>query len=203
LDNSRPGAYYVNLSDTANWPKFSLPTLTYHEGIPGHHLQISVSREQGALPIYRRAGGGFPVYSEGWALYAEELASELGAYDDDPMGKIGLAQSLLFRACRLVVDSGIHAQKWTREQGIKYLIDTCGHAPGASTREVERYCVWPGQACSYKLGHLLLENWRGRAAQRLGSRFDLKGFHDAVLLQGAMPMPQLEAVIQKWIDHHA
>lgn len=203
LDNSRPGAYYVNLADTANWPKWSLPTLTYHEGVPGHHLQISLSREQGELPVYRRSGGGFSAYSEGWALYAEILASELGAYDDDPMGRIGLLQSLLFRACRLVVDSGIHAKKWTREQGIKYLVDTCGRPLGAATNEVERYCVWPGQACSYKVGQTVLSDWRNRAAQKLGSRFDLKGFHDAVLLKGAMPLGLVQNEIDSWVKHHA
>jgi uncharacterized protein (DUF885 family) len=199
LDNSRPGAYYINLQDTANWPKWGLPTLTYHEGVPGHHFQISLSREQGTLPIYRRAGGGFSAYSEGWALYSEQLANDLGAYDDDPLGRIGMGQSLLFRACRLVVDSGIHAKKWTREQGIRYLVDNCGRTVGAATNEVERYAVWPGQACSYKIGQTVIQDWRIKAAQRLGSRFDLKGFHDAVLLKGAMPLTLLQAEVDRWV----
>lgn len=199
LDNSRPGRYYINLKDTANWPKWSLPTLCYHEGIPGHHFQISVSRETGELPIYRRVSG-FAGYNEGWALYAEQLADEIGCYDADPLGRIGYLQSLLFRAVRLVVDSGIHVKRWSREQAIRYMMETCGRTEGASINEVERYCVWPGQACSYKLGHTVITRLRDKAKARLGDRFDLKKFHDAVLLDGALPLPVLEARINGWID---
>jgi uncharacterized protein (DUF885 family) len=200
LDGSRPGAYYVNLKDTADWPKWSLPTLTYHEGIPGHHFQISVSHEAANLPIYRRVGG-FAAYNEGWGLYAEQLASEIGAYENDPIGRIGLYQSLVFRACRLVVDSGIHFKRWTREQGIKYLMENCARTESASINEVERYCVWPGQACSYKIGHSLISDMRDKAQKSLGGGFDIKGFHDVMLLGGSMPMALLQKQIDTWVRH--
>ena len=199
LDNSRPAVYHINLKDTADWPKWTLPTLSYHEGIPGHHLQISVSRETGALPIYRRAGYGFSGYTEGWALYAEQLADEIGAYDADPLGRIGYLQAQLFRAVRLVTDSGIHAKRWSREQAIKYVVDNCGRTEGASTNEVERYCVWPGQACSYKLGHTVITRLRADAKAKLAGRFDLKAFHDTMLLNGSLPLPVLESVVKGWI----
>jgi uncharacterized protein (DUF885 family) len=198
IDSSRPAVYHINLKSTADWPRWSLPTLSYHEGIPGHHLQNSVSREHGELPIYRRAGGGFAGYSEGWALYAEELAEEIGAYDANPLGRIGFVQSLLFRAVRLVVDSGLHARRWSREQAIRYMMDNCGRTEGASTNEVERYCVWPGQACSYKLGHTVITRLRNEAKAKLGDRFNLKAFHDAVLLNGALPLPVLETAVGAW-----
>jgi uncharacterized protein (DUF885 family) len=200
LDGSRPGAYYINLEDTANWPKWGLPTLTYHEGIPGHHFQISLVREEKDLPDYRKTAG-FPVYNEGWALYAEQLAGEIGAYGDDAdgkLGRIGMYQSLLFRACRLVVDTGIHAKRWTREQGIQYLIDNCGRTKGAAVNEVERYAAWPGQACSYKIGHSVIAALRDKAAKELGTAFDLKGFHGAVLNGGSMPLSLLEKQIDNW-----
>jgi uncharacterized protein (DUF885 family) len=197
LDNSRPGAYYINLKDTADWPKWGLPTLTYHEGIPGHHFQTSFAREQPDLPDFRKTGG-FAAYSEGWALYAEQLAAEIGAYKDDPLGQIGMYQSLLFRACRLVVDSGIHSKRWSREQGIKYLVDNCGRTVGAATNEVERYAAWPGQACSYKIGHSLITAMRDKAQTELGQAFELKGFHDAVLKGGAMPLALLEKQVDRW-----
>jgi uncharacterized protein (DUF885 family) len=197
LDNSRPGAYYINLQNTADWPKWSLPTLCYHEGIPGHHFQKSVARGAGELPIYRRVAG-FPGYDEGWALYAEQLADELDVYDGDPLGRIGYLQSLLFRAVRLVVDSGVHVKRWSREQAIGYVMDTCGRTAGASTNEVERYCVWPGQACSYKLGHTVITRLREDAKAKLAGRFELKAFHDAVLLNGSLPLPVLQTVVTSW-----
>jgi uncharacterized protein (DUF885 family) len=197
LDNSRPAVYHINLRDTADWPKWSLPTLSYHEGIPGHHFQISVSREHGTLPIYRRTVG-FPGYNEGWGLYAEQLADEIGAYDADPLGRIGFLQSLLFRAVRLVVDSGVHAKRWSREQAIRYMVEACGRTEGAATNEVERYCVWPGQACSYKLGHTVITRLRDEAKAKLGPRFQIKAFHDAVLLNGSLPLPVLEKVVGAW-----
>ena len=144
LDGSRPGIYYINLKDTAEWPKMGLKTLTYHEGVPGHHFQISLAREAGALPIYRRTGG-FSAYSEGWALYAERVGDELGCYEGDPLGRIGYLQSYLFRAVRLVVDSGLHAKGWSREAAIRYMIDNAAEPEGSAVREIERYCVWPGQ----------------------------------------------------------
>ena len=200
LDGSRPGAYYINLQDTANWPKWGLPTLTYHEGIPGHHFQISLVREEKDLPDFRKTAG-FPVYNEGWALYAEQLAGEIGAYPDTPegrLGRIGMYQSLLFRACRLVVDTGVHAKRWSREQGIQYLIDNCGRTKGAATNEVERYAAWPGQACSYKIGHSVIASLRDRAQKELSGAFDLKSFHGALLNGGSMPLSLLEKQIDAW-----
>ncbi|MBS0296810.1 MAG: DUF885 family protein [Proteobacteria bacterium] len=202
LDGSRPGIYYINLKDTADWPKWALPTLCYHEGVPGHHFQISLASQIPDLPIYRRTGI-FSAYVEGWALYSEQLADEMGMYDKDPLGRIGMLQALLFRAVRLVVDSGIHSKRWSREQAIKYMMDNCGRTEGASINEVERYCVQPGQACSYKMGHILITKLRDSVQARLGNKFDLKGYHDAVLNQGALPLALLERVVNDWASRKA
>ncbi|HEX8667745.1 MAG TPA: DUF885 family protein [Allosphingosinicella sp.] len=189
LDGSRPGAYYINLKDTHEWPKNGLPTLTYHEGIPGHHFQISVSREAGELPLYRRTRG-FAAYNEGWALYAERVADELGVYENDPFGRIGFLQSYLFRATRLVVDTGMHAKRWSREQAIRWMVDNAAEPEGSAVREIERYVVWPGQACAYKLGETVISRLRAEAEARPG--FDIRRFHDAVLLGGSLPLTVLE-----------
>ena len=199
LDNSRPGIYYINLKNTADWPRFQLPTLTYHEGVPGHHFQISLAREVGDLPVYRRTAH-FAAYTEGWALYAEQLADELGVYEKDPLGRIGYGQSLLFRAVRLVVDTGIHAKRWSREQAIRYMVDNTGRAATAAASEVDRYCAWPGQACSYKMGHSVLLQIRQNAVQKLGRKFDLKGFHTAVLQEGAVPLSTLAGLADSWVN---
>jgi uncharacterized protein (DUF885 family) len=198
LDGSRPGIYYINLKDTAEWPKMGLKTLTYHEGIPGHHFQISIAREAGALPIYRRAGG-FSAYAEGWALYAERLAGEMGVYDDDPLGRIGYLQSYLFRAVRLVVDSGLHHKRWSREQAIRYMIDNAAEPEGSAVREIERYCVWPGQACAYKVGQTVIAGLRDEAERRMAGRFDIKAFHDSVLLGGSLPLTVLQNRVRAWM----
>jgi len=198
LDNSRPGVYYINLKDTHEWPKLGLPTLTWHEGVPGHHFQISIAREQGELPIYRRTGG-FSAYSEGWALYAERVADELGVYENDPFGKIGYLQSYLFRATRLVVDSGLHHKRWSREQAIRWMVDNAAEPEGSAIREIERYSVWPGQATAYKIGQTVIENLREEAERRMGARFDVKAFHDVVLLGGAMPLTVLERRVREWM----
>lgn len=198
LDGSRPGAYYINLSSTANWPKHALPTLTYHEAVPGHHFQVTIAREAGELPIYRRTGG-FSAYNEGWALYAERVADELGVYADDPFGRIGFLQSYLFRAVRLVVDSGMHAKRWSREQAIRYMIDNSARPEASAVREIERYVVWPGQALAYKTGQTVIAGLRAEAERRMGGRFDLKGFHDAVLLGGSMPLTVLERRVREWM----
>jgi len=198
LDNSRPGTYYINLKDTHEWPKIGLPTLSYHEGIPGHHFQISIAREQGELPIYRRTAG-FSAYSEGWALYAERLADELGVYEGDPMGRIGYLQSYLFRATRLVVDTGLHHKRWSREQAIRWMVDNAAEPEGSAVREIERYSVWPGQATAYKIGQTVIAGLRTEAEQRMGSRFDLKAFHDIVLLGGAMPLTVLQSRVRGWM----
>ena len=197
LDGSRPGAYYINLRDTAEVPKFSLPTLTFHEGIPGHHLQGTLALEAQGLPLIRKVMF-FSGYGEGWALYAEQLADEMGMYENDPFGKVGYLQSLLFRAARLVVDSGLHSKGWSREQAIRYMVDTTGDEESSMTTEVERYCVWPGQATSYKIGHTKWNELREGARRTLGARFDIKRFHDAGLLAGAMPLAVLERRIADW-----
>ena len=198
LDGSRPGIYYINLKDTAEWPKMGLKTLTWHEGIPGHHFQGSIAREAGTLPIYRRAGG-FSAYAEGWALYAERVAGELGVYDDDPLGRIGYLQSYLFRAVRLVVDSGLHHRRWSREQAIRYMIDNAAEPEGSAIREIERYCVWPGQACAYKVGQTVIAGLRDEAERRMGRHFDIKAFHDNVLLGGSLPLTVLQRRVRAWM----
>ncbi len=194
LDGSRPGAYYINLRDTAELARWKLPTLTYHEGIPGHHLQISLMQETPGLPLLRKMAF-FSGYGEGWALYAEQLAVEMGLYKDDPLGLIGQLQASLFRAVRLVIDSGLHAQGWSREQAIEYYVATLGEKRSAATSEVERYCVWPGQACSYMIGKLAWLRLRSQAQAKLGDKFDIKAFHDAGLLSGAVPLDVLDRVM--------
>ena len=197
LDNSRPGIYWINLRDTAEVPKWVLPTLTYHEGIPGHHLQGSISNEAGDLPLIRKTIW-FSGYGEGWALYAEQLAAEMGLYDDDPLGHIGQLHDSMFRAVRLVVDSGLHDQRWTREQAVKYYVDTLGDQEASAITEVERYCVWPGQACSYMVGKLTWLRLRAMAKQAMGPRFDIRKFHDAGLLSGATPLDVLGTVMRDY-----
>ncbi len=197
LDGSRPGSYYINLRDTAEVPSWTLPTLTYHEGIPGHHLQISLAQEA-PLPLIRRVLG-FNAYQEGWALYAEQLADEMGMYETDPVGRIGFLHDALFRAVRLVVDSGMHGFKWSREKAVKYYVDNLGDQEASAITEIERYCVWPGQACSYMVGKLTWLRLRAKARAALGDRFDIRKFHDAALLNGAMPLKVLETVIDNYI----
>lgn len=194
LDGSRPAIYFINLKDTGDWPKYSLPSLTYHEGTPGHHLQISLSQESEDIPTLRKVGG-FSAYSEGWALYAEQLADELHAYRD-PLERAGYLQSFLFRAARLVVDTGLHAKQWSREKATDYLVATTGFARPRSQREVERYCTQAGQACSYKVGHMAWTRARAEAEKTLGRRFDLKQFHE-ILKDGAMPLTILERRIRE------
>jgi uncharacterized protein (DUF885 family) len=197
LDGSRPGAYYINLRDTAEVPSWTLPTLTYHEAIPGHHLQGSIAQEA-PLPLIRKLSG-FSAYIEGWALYAEQLAGEMGMYDDDPLGRIGYLHDALFRAVRLVVDSGIHAQRWSREKAITYYVGQIGDKDASATTEVERYCVSPGQACGYMLGKLAWLRLRDHAQLTLGARFDIRGFHDAGLVSGAVPLDILPKVIDRYL----
>ena len=191
LDGSRPGAYYINLRDSGNWPRFALPTLTYHEASPGHHLQVALQRESGELPQWRRAGG-FSAYNEGWALYAEAVAAnDLDVYADNPLGRVGFLMSYLFRAVRLVVDTGIHSQRWSREQAVDYMAASGAKPLDASNSEINRYAVWPGQACAYKVGHTVIARLRAEAEGRPG--FDLRAFHDKVLEGGSLPLAVLEA----------
>ncbi|GAA0645007.1 DUF885 domain-containing protein [Brevundimonas lenta] len=197
LDGSRPGAYYINLVDTAIWPKWALPTLTYHESLPGHHLQGALALEATDTPLLLKSLG-FNAYGEGWGLYAEQLAEEVGMYDDFTEGRLGYHQSFLYRAARIVIDTGIHSMGWSREQAIRYMVDTVGLAPGAAESEIERYCVWPGQACGYKIGHTEIDRLRTVAKERTGDRFDIKSFHSAILDGGAMPLEVLGRVVDQW-----
>jgi uncharacterized protein (DUF885 family) len=199
LDGSRPGAFYINLRDTSEWPRWALPTLTYHESAPGHHFQLALVLEMPSLPLIRKAGGGFSANTEGWALYAEQLCDEMGLYDSDPLGRLGMLQAALFRAARCVVDTGLHVKGWSRERAIDYMVTTTGDNPAAMTTEVERYCTWPGQACSYKVGHTRWLKLRAQAQRRLGAKFDLRDFHDVGLTAAPMPLAVLERVVEDWL----
>jgi uncharacterized protein (DUF885 family) len=198
LDGSRPGIVYFNLHDSAEWPKWSLPSVVYHEGLPGHQMEGGLALSNTALPLIRKTGG-FSGYGEGWALYAEQLADELGMYDGDPMGRIGYLKFQLFRAGRCIVDTGIHHLGWSREKAIQTFIDLEGDAPGFATREVERYCATPGQACSYKIGHTVWTRARERTKTALGARYDIKDFHEAGLGSGRVPLDVLDGVIDAFI----
>ena len=198
LDGTRPGIYWINLKNTADWPKHTLKTLTYHEAVPGHHFQRSLERAAG-LPLIRNMMG-YSEFAEGWALYAEQVAAEMDMYADDPLGDLGRLQSELFRAARLVVDTGLHHKRWTREDAIDYMQGVTGDTREAVTREIERYAVWPGQATSYKLGMIKINALRNKAETALGDAFDIRAFHDEVLLTGAMPLPVLEKKINRWIE---
>lgn len=197
LDGTRPGIYWINLRDTSEVPRWTLPTLTYHESIPGHHLQLSLQQEAD-LPMIRRASF-YSAYGEGWALYAEQLAKEMGVYDEDPLGEIGYLQAALFRAARLVVDTGIHAKRWSREKAIATMAGIDGEPVSSAATENERYCVWPGQACSYMVGKLTWLRLRDKARTALGPRYDIRSFHDAGLLSGNMPLTALENVVDSYI----
>jgi uncharacterized protein (DUF885 family) len=191
LDGKRPGAYYINLRNTAEVPSWTLPTLTYHEAIPGHHMQISIQQENKNLPELRKISG-FNAYIEGWALYAEQLAgTDMGMYDTDPFGKIGYLHDALFRACRLVVDTGMHHKKWSREQAMDYMNTYLGDP---NETEIERYCVWPGQALGYMIGKIKWLDLRAKMTAKAGAAFDIKKFHDTGLLAGAVPLAVLEQV---------
>lgn len=197
-DASRPAIFMVNLRDMKANRKFFLPTLVYHETVPGHHWQISLAMGLKDLPLLRRVTA-FTAYAEGWALYAEQLAAELGLYEDDPFGNLGRLQAELFRAARLVVDTGLHHKRWTREKAIQYLDEMTGQPESLTASEVERYMIAPGQALGYKLGMLKMLELRDRAKTQLGKRFDLAEFHDIILLGGAMPLMVLERRVNNWI----
>jgi uncharacterized protein (DUF885 family) len=197
LDGKRAGIYWINLRDTAEVPSWTLPTLTFHESIPGHHLQMSIQQEAD-LPLIRKMSF-FSAYVEGWALYAEQLAAEMGLYANDPFGQIGQLHDSMFRGVRLVVDSGMHALRWSRERAVQYYTATLGDPQSEAITEIERYCVWPGQACSYMLGKLAFLEARDRAKAALGPKFDYRKFHDAMLLPGAMPLKLMDGVAQRYI----
>lgn len=199
LDGSRPGRFYINQKDTADNPKWTLPTLMVHEGSPGHHFQLSASQLIEGVPMLRKLSP-FSAYSEGWALYAERIAkTDMGLYDDDPLGDLGRLQAEMFRAVRLVVDTGLHHKRWSREQAIEYMVSRTGMTDAEVTREIERYCVWPGQATAYKTGQLAILQMRADAEAALGDAFDLREFHEVVLMNGGMPLGILEGVVEEWV----
>jgi len=199
VDGSKPGIYWINLRDMKANPKFGLKTLTYHEANPGHHWQIALNLDQAELPFLRRIAP-YNAYAEGWALYSEQVAYELGMYENDPFGDLGRLQAELFRAVRLVVDTGLHDKRWTREKAISYMAKETGTAESDVIAEIERYMAWPGQALGYKLGMLKILSLRAQAKHRLGEEFDLAEFHDVVLLNGAVPMAVLSRNINHWLD---
>ena len=192
LDGSRPAIYWINLKSTHDWPKYSLPSLTYHEGVPGHHLQISLTQKSKDIPMLRKISF-YNSYLEGWALYAEQLSDEIGGYDG--IERAGYLQSFLFRATRLVVDTGLNSKGWSREKAVDYMTATTGFPRPRVQREVERYCASIGQACSYKIGHLAWLRAREKAKAILGDKFDIKEFHE-VLKDGAMPLTILERRVE-------
>jgi len=198
IDGSRPGLVYFNLKTTADWPKFDLTTTTFHEGLPGHQMESGLALANTRLPLIRKLTS-FSGYGEGWALYSEQLADEIGMYDDDPLGRIGYLKAQLFRANRCVVDTGLHHYRWSRERAIAYFIDGQGDTPNDAAREIERYCVNPGQAASYKLGHSAFVAVRDKAKKQLGSRFDLKEYHRVVLRNGRVPLDVLAQVGDDWL----
>jgi len=198
MDGSRPGIFFANLRDMGDLPTWGMKTLAYHEGIPGHHLQISTALGLKDLPLIRQQTL-YTAYAEGWALYAEQLAAEIGMYRDDPWGNLGRLQAELVRAARLVVDTGIHAQGWTREQAISYMVATTGKAEAEVASEVERYMAMPGQACAYKVGELKILELRARAQAALGPKFNLKDFHTVILENGGVPLTLLEQLVDEWI----
>ena len=195
IDGSIPGKFWINLRTTDLHRKYDLPDLAHHEAIPGHVWQGEYSNQ---LPLIR-AMLAFNAYSEGWALYAEQLADELGVYDDFPVGRLGYLQSLAFRAIRLVVDTGLHHKRWTREQGVRYFVETNGSKPEEVASEVDRYCSWVGQACGYKIGHTEIVRQRGRAQAALGSRYDLRDFDDTVVKGGNVPLDVLAKNVDDYI----
>ena len=198
IDGSRPGLVYFNLQDSAEWPKFLLDTVIYHEGLPGHQFEGGLSLSNTGLPLIRKTGG-FSGYGEGWALYAEQVADELGIYEGNPFGQIGYLKMALFRAHRCIIDTGMHEYKWSRERAIALFVDGQGEAPGFAEREIDRYCASPGQACSYKIGHSVFNKLRTKAQTTLGAKYDIKDFHEAVLGCGRVPLEILERVGNEWI----
>ncbi len=200
LDGSLPGRFYINLKNTTDNPRWTLPTLLYHEAAPGHHFQLSLSQKMKDVPLLRKLSP-FSAYSEGWGLYAERIAkTDMNMYENDPLGDLGRLQAEMFRAVRLVVDTGMHAKKWSREQAIEYMVDKTGNTEDEVTREIERYVVWPGQATAYKTGQLAILRMRQRAESLLGERFNLRDFHELILMNGAMPLGILDETVDEWID---
>lgn len=202
LDGSRPAAWYANLYDINATQTFKMPALSFHEAVPGHHLQIALNQENQNQTLWNKFGYRTSAFSEGWALYAERLAVEAGLLRD-PYEQIGSLQSELFRAARLVVDTGLHAKKWTREEAIIYMMDNAGEVRSESESEIERYIVWPGQATSYMIGRIKIMELRERAKAELGNRFNIKDFHSVVLMNGILPLTVLEALVDQYIKENS
>ena len=197
-DGSRPGTYYANLYRMRDMPIYKLENLAYHEAIPGHHMQISIQLEVEDMPSFRKYGG-YSVYAEGWALYSETLPKEIGLYKD-PFSDFGRLSGELWRACRLVVDTGVHHYKWTREEGIDYYLNNTANPEGDCIGMVERHIVWPAQAVSYKIGMIKVQELRAYAEQELGDKFSIQAFHDVVLRNGSVTMDILEDIVYSWVD---
>jgi len=197
-DGSRPGVYYANLYNMADMPSYQMEALAYHEGIPGHHMQIAIAQELEATPKFRRFGG-FTAYSEGWGLYSEYAPKEMGLYAD-PYSDFGRLAMELWRAARLVVDTGLHDKKWTRQEAIDYLLQNTPNPEGDCVKAIERYIVMPGQATAYKVGMLKILDLRARAEEALGDEFEVRAFHDVVLANGPVPLAILEQLVDAWID---
>ena len=201
-DPSQPSVIFINLRSVEENALWRIPTLLHHEGIPGHHFQSSVLKASGELSLFRRTVR-FSAWTEGWALYAEQLADEIGAYADDPFGRIGYLQGQLFRACRVVVDTGLHHARWTRDQAIDWMVEHAGEHRDAAEREIDRYCVYPGQACSFKVGQQAIVDLRARAQAQLGASFDLRAYNDMILSSGPLPMEVLDLVVAQWTADQA
>jgi uncharacterized protein (DUF885 family) len=197
MDGSQPGVFYANLYDIKATPKYDMRTLAYHEAVPGHHFQLAIQQQQKDLPFFRRLIP-FPAYSEGWALYAEQLAWEMG-FQQDPYDNIGRLQAELFRAVRLVVDTGIHAMRWSREEAIDYMLANTGMAESDVVAEIERYFVMPGQATAYKVGMMKILELREYARSELGDRFDIREFHNVLLTNGSVPLDVLEQLVKEYV----
>ncbi len=196
-DGSRPGTYYINLRDVKEQPKYLMQALAYHEGIPGHHMQIAIAQELEGIPKFRTLGG-HTSYIEGWALYSEAVPKELDLYTN-PYSDFGRLSMEIFRAARLVVDTGIHTKKWSREKAVQYYLDNIPNPEGDVRAEIDRYIVWPGQATAYKIGMLKIQELRSDAETRLGDRFDIREFHDVILANGSVPLKVLEDLVENWI----